>query len=390
VVSGASSVGISNRNFDSSSARFSSGSFSPVVDWFVAKGWSLGLTAGLSYSDNQGYGSDGSLVDTQSGSVRVGPRVGYDLQLSRTVSLWPTFDVGLEWVWQNQFVVSGSSASVAGNHLGYPNSTGLGPWVALDVALLWHIAPHFFVGVQPEAFHAFATSAGGPNVGGQQSSVGGGLLVGGWLGGPRGPDEVDPAGERGVGPAPRFGTAGQIALDSELSLGAGWTSFQGSPAQSSSGYADAALDYFVVDHVSLGAGVSGSLIGITGVDSTTGMAVTTQSKNAGVFVRMGADMPVAERVSFWPRVSLGYAWGRIDQTEGPSSTEIDDAVYLSLYAPVLVHPASHFFIGFGPSLARDLSQNFIVSRSPDGGAFGPTRHNASTTVGAGLTVGGWL
>jgi hypothetical protein len=48
--------------------------------------------------------------------------------------------------------------------------------------------------------------------------------------------------------------------------------------------------------------------------------------------------------------------------------------------PLLVHFASHAFFGFGPSVTHDLTNTV------EGGGVA----NLGTTVGAGLTVGGWL
>jgi hypothetical protein len=46
---------------------------------------------------------------------------------------------------------------------------------------------------------------------------------------------------------------------------------------------------------------------------------------------------------------------------------------LNLFAPVMVHPAEHFFIGFGPALDTDLTGDV-----------------KATTIAGRLTIGGWL
>ena len=55
-------------------------------------------------------------------------------------------------------------------------------------------------------------------------------------------------------------------------------------------------------------------------------------------------------------------------------------VSFGAYAPLMIHPASHVFIGFGPTFSHDLV------RAAD--RVGPD--NLATTIGAGLLVGGWL
>ena len=280
---------------------------------------------------------------------------------------------------------------MAGDRLGYANGTVSGPWVALDLALLWHVVPHFFVGIQPEVFHAFGTTSGGPNVGGQESWVSGGFLVGGWFGGPSGPGEVEAVAERrAAGHEPRFGAEGQVVLDSELVLDASWIGYERAPSQSTSGGVDVAMDDFLTDHVSVGAGAGLGLSNVTGIDSTTGATTTQQNVSANAFIRLGIDLPLAARLSLWPRASLGYSWLHINESEAGSIEESDKSVYVSLYAPLLVHPVSHFLVGFGPSIAHDLSHAATVSSSANGGVSGPEQQNRSTTVGCGLTVGGWL
>jgi hypothetical protein len=46
---------------------------------------------------------------------------------------------------------------------------------------------------------------------------------------------------------------------------------------------------------------------------------------------------------------------------------------LNLFVPLMLHPAPHFFLGFGPALDVDLT--------------GDTK---STTIAGRLTIGGWL
>jgi hypothetical protein len=56
-----------------------------------------------------------------------------------------------------------------------------------------------------------------------------------------------------------------------------------------------------------------------------------------------------------------------------TSSHSGDAFTLNLFAPIMFHPAPHFFVGFGPFLDTDLSGSDKV-----------------TTYGAKLTIGGWF
>jgi len=382
VVGGSSSAGVSSQSFSKSSAVFTSATFDPTVDWFIARNVSLGLRTGVSYSDNKGYGADGSLVDTKFTALRIGPRVGVNVPLGRAFSLWPTAAVGFEWVSETQTVVSGTSTSVSGNPSGYPSSTELGPWVVLDVALLWHVAPHFYVGVVPGVFHGFGHVQGGPEVGGQETEVSGGFVVGGWFGGPRdspAPDAPPPE----PGTRRRFGQEGELALSNELSLDGHWTGYAGTPSSSWGSGFTLGFDYFVADHFSLGLALTGSVGATTGIDSSTGATVTSQSSDLGGAIRAGVDIPAGDVVSVWPRASLSLGTQTVSEQEGATNKNVSSITSVSLYVPVLAHPGTHFFVGFGPSVSRDLSRAISVN-----GADGVP--NPSTTLGAGMMIGGWL
>jgi hypothetical protein len=382
VISGSTSIGGSWQKFDSSSARYESAVFSPGIDWFVARDVSVGLGGTVSWSDNEGYGADGSLVDTRYTAVRVGPRVGYALHLARQVTLWPTGTLGLEWYRETQSLVSGSSLSTGGSPLGYPTTQEFGPWVGVDLPLFYHPLPHFFFGLDVAVFHDFANAQGGPEVGGQQTHVGGGFLLGGWFGGRPPPAEIEPTIATRL---PRFGDAGDIVFSNELTLAGSWTGFAGSRARSYGGSLDLGLDYFVAEHVSLGAAVTGSLSTSRSTDASTGGTLTSSSNGWGLSGRFGVDFPLGRYASVWPRAALGFSKYTVQEDEASRLVNAETITAVSLYVPVLVHPATHFFFGFGPSVTRDLSRGIAAGSS----ASAPSVQNPSTTVAAGAIVGGW-
>jgi hypothetical protein len=392
VLSGDSSASVSSHSFDNSAAVFTSANFQPGFDWFASRNVSLGLVTHLAYSDNKGYGADGSLVDTQTTTLRFAPRLGVNLPLGEQFSLWPTAEFGFEWTHETESVVSGSSGSVSGNPLGYPSSSKFGPWGEVDVALLWHLRPHLFVGLTGGVFHDFADAQGGPNIGGQETSLSGGFVMGGWFGG-RSPrvDEPQPESEPEAHAEASFGQRGQVAISNELSLDGGWGEYAGSGSSYSGGGITVGADYFFVDRVSFGGAASGSYSSNSGIDPTTRSQVTSSSTGGSVLVRLGVDIPMGKLVSFWPRASLGTSSRTIHENEsgGGATTEVDNPVFVGLYAPLLVHPSPHFFVGFGPSVSRDLSHPVVVF-DPNVATTGPTQQNTSTTVGVGLVVGGWL
>ena len=61
-------------------------------------------------------------------------------------------------------------------------------------------------------------------------------------------------------------------------------------------------------------------------------------------------------------------------------------VAVALYAPLLVHPAPHAFVGFGPGIYQDLSRGYTDPAVPDSTIV----QNRETNLSLSLIVGGWL
>jgi hypothetical protein len=112
--------------------------------------------------------------------------------------------------------------------------------------------------------------------------------------------------------------------------------------------------------------------------------VTFQQTSGWFAPRVGLDLPLGGAVSFYPRAYLGFGVETQDEkSAGTENTNSQNYVWVALYAPVLVHPASHVFAGFGPSASYDLSRTFTF---PGGSSVS----NKSTSVGASFLVGAWL
>jgi hypothetical protein len=184
----------------------------------------------------------------------------------------------------------------------------------------------------------------------------------------------------------RFGDAGEVVFSNEISLSGSAAWFAGTPSRSSSFGVGLGVDCFVTDRLSLGVYGSGSRGSSTSIDPTTSGEVTSTSTGWAIAGRVGVDLPLADRVSFWPRLSLSA--GEQSITIQETSTLLNDAhfVTIGLFAPVLVHPATHVYVGLGPTLASDLSRNIDV-----GNGFATSNvSNKSSSIGIGSTVGGWL
>jgi hypothetical protein len=348
------------------------------VHWFVVKNLSLGLDFELQWSDSTGYGADSSLVSTKTTLVSGGPVVGYNVPFGDFFSFWPHVTLGVHHRHVEQSLVSGSSLST-GDATGSPSYSQDGPWIHVHAPLLVHPTPHFFVGFGPSLYHDFARAQGVPGVGAESTTLGAGLTVGGWFGGPAGkaddetPPETSPRRRR-------FGDAGQLVLDTELGLGGSSTSYTDSPASSSGWNVAPGLDYFVEGRFSIGAFASLSKGSSTNVGSG-GTTIERDDTSYGFGPRVGFDIPIAEAVSLYPRLSVAISHDSHTQTpsNGPGYTIDSTALTLGAYAPLVVHPAPHFFAGVGPSFTHDLSRSLADGRTNEG-----------TTIGASFLLGGWL
>lgn len=175
---------------------------------------------------------------------------------------------------------------------------------------------------------------------------------------------VDPRSAAGV-----FGERGQLAIMGEAGALFTHTSVSGQDGSTTTLLIRPAIDYFVIDHLSVGA-----FTGMEYSSSTVGSTTTY-----GIGPRVGYDIPLSERFSLWPKAGLSFnsTTVKLDaMTIGgirtPESSDSNTAVDLNLFVPLMFH-SHHYFAGFGPSLDTDLSG------SPK-----------ATTIAARLTVGGWL
>jgi hypothetical protein len=90
----------------------------PAADYFLMPAVSVGLVA--AYAQGNGDAK----------AYAVGARAGYNLNLTENVGVWP-------------------KAGVAYQHNSVGNASFATTWVTFFVPLLYHIVPHFFVGLAP-------------------------------------------------------------------------------------------------------------------------------------------------------------------------------------------------------------------------------------------------
>lgn len=167
-------------------------------------------------------------------------------------------------------------------------------------------------------------------------------------------------------PSGVFGERGQLAISSDAGLSISSTSTSGVDGSTTKLTLRPALDYFVVNNVSVG--------GFVGLDYTkTGVEY---SSTFALGPRVGYNLSFSEYFSFWPKLGFSFSSSSVsDNAEPPSPSDSEDGKHLALnlFAPVMFHPVQHFFLGVGPALDTDLTGN------------------AKQTIVAGrLTIGGWL
>jgi len=166
-------------------------------------------------------------------------------------------------------------------------------------------------------------------------------------------------------PSGVFGERGQLTISSDAGLSISNTSTSGVDGSSTNLTLRPAVDYFVLNNVSVG--------GFVGLDYTTAGGAHTTTFAIGP--RVGYNLAFSELFSFWPKLGFSYssssASGNVTVPGAPSAD--GNHLALNVFAPVMFHPVQHFFLGFGPALDTDLTGD------------------AKQTIIAGrLTIGGWM
>ncbi len=170
-------------------------------------------------------------------------------------------------------------------------------------------------------------------------------------------------------PAGVFGEHGQLAIMGEAGALFTHTSVSGADGSTTTIVIRPAVDYFVIDHLSVGA--------FTGLEfsSLPGGSTTTY----GIGPRVGYDIPLSERFSLWPKAGLSFNSKTVKQDavniggfSTPESSDSNTSLAFNLFVPVMFH-SNHYFAGFGPSVDTDL-----------------TGSPKATTIAARAVFGGWL
>jgi|GEM_PF-628313 len=200
-------------------------------------------------------------------------------------------------------------------------------------------------------------------------------------------DGEEPARARFPTTEPRFGDQGKIVLSGILDASFGHLVYSAGNDASTSFRVEPAFEYFVLPDLSVGAS---AFFGYS--DSTSGIALNDKNVQYGVTGKIGSNIWMGNIVSLWPRFALGVWQSRstfsgssgyisIDGSSfpiGPGTEITENAMFIEVYAPVLLHPCPHFFVGIGPDGYLDLFHS--ASGLPNKRSF----------FGLSSTVGGWF
>ena len=176
----------------------------------------------------------------------------------------------------------------------------------------------------------------------------------------------DPTVDTGGGLSRNFGSKGDLAISSDAALEiAHYT-----PGDVTRILLSPAVDWFVIENLSIGAFISWTYV-------TAGDA---DSNHFAIGPRVGYNIPLSDRVSIWPKLGFSFSTTSVSTEQGATDadttlveTEGNDGVALNIFVPFMFFPAQHFFAGFGPFLDTDLSGD-----------------NKVTSFGGRLTIGGWF
>jgi hypothetical protein len=381
VLTGGHSASAGQTTFKSGASRLGY-SFSPGIDWFVIRNFSLGAEVAISHFDDVGFFSDGSTVRDVGSSWSVGGRVAYNIPLSAWASWYPRVTVGYEESKSNTRFVEFHDAPQQGAPAWSPFHTSRQSATAqLFAPLLLHLRSHVFVGFGPSVVHSFAgeqTRAPGAATG-ATTRLGAGLLVGGYFGGPPEPLPEDARPElSGVAPA-QFGEAGVVTISAESAL-SGHYSFDDKTSFWSGDLTLApSVDYFFTDLVSAGASIVLSDARARGYDIPTGKAYESVETQVGGGARIGINGRLAWWLSVYPRAEVDILHvDRGSAVSGQGAEHDTVKATASLFVPLVFHLSQHLFVGVGPKASAD-----ILSKRDDG------LENQAAFIGASALVGGW-
>lgn len=149
----------------------------PAFDYFVSEDFSLGASVFGRYSSV----TSGIDITDRTLSFGFNVQMGDNFWLGERVSLWPRFFLG---AWQSRSTLSGGFqgyTSIDGGAFPVEGEQVIENVIdtELFVPFLFHVAPHFFIGIGPDGYVDLFHSTGGTR--NLRRYIGASSTVGGWF-----------------------------------------------------------------------------------------------------------------------------------------------------------------------------------------------------------------
>ncbi|MGZ6125428.1 MAG: hypothetical protein ACXWLR_10745 [Myxococcales bacterium] len=139
-----------------------------------------------------------------------------------------------------------------------------------------------------------------------------------------------------------FGDAGTLVPSGSIS----YRHFSGAGASTDSFLVGPELLWFPVTWLAIGGGLT---YGYFSGQQISPFVFQPATHSLGIQPTLGVALPLGDSAALFPRVSLQLGW---QFPENFSSTHFVSVV---AFAPVLLLPVPHFFLGLGPVFTTDLS-----------------------------------
>jgi hypothetical protein len=156
-----------------------------------------------------------------------------------------------------------------------------------------------------------------------------------------------------------FGEHGQIVVSSDIELSLAHSSATMNGGSATTFVLAPSLDYFASTNVSVGGMLRFGYTSFEGGSST----------DIALGARVGYNIVLTNVVTLWLRGGLVYAHGSTS-LDGVAMDSSGNVLQLQVFAPLLWHPASHFFLGLGPAFSTDLVASSNGMDAPKVTSFG--------------------
>lgn len=171
----------------------------------------------------------------------------------------------------------------------------------------------------------------------------------------------------------RFGDQGQVAIVQGTTLAVSYVSERYSDAQDPEPFfgfgLQLAADYVLAPRLTVG----GTFV--YSYEHQEPFTLTSISLSA----RVGYIIRASRRVSLWPQLAFGIVENEFTNADDDFENFGQTRFFGAVFAPILFHPADHFFVGAGPVASTDFSNDYDDAAGP-----------LATRLGISTLLGGWF